>query len=129
MKMLACQLNNIGWLQMNAAFLKGQDCIQAEAGSTITLHINERCSADKMQINPSSGQKSHSKKKSCSLLETHHISCLHSPKCLSFLKKISTKRLVKWIKHCHKKEDFDLSKELSTYIIKDRIISNQFCMM
>ena len=93
MKMLTCQLNSIGWLQMNAPLPRGWGCIQAETGSPTALHINEWCTADKMQINLSSGQQAHSRKKPCSLLEAHHPPCPHSPNACHFFKKISNKGL------------------------------------
>lgn len=113
MKMLACQLNSIGWLQMNTTLLEGQGCLQAEAGSTTALHINEWCTADEMQINLSSGQQARSRKKPRSLLETHHFPCLHFRNVCHFFKKISNKRLVSMKEPPSYREDFDLSKQLS----------------
>ena len=92
-EMLTCQINSIGWLQMNAPLPRGWGCIQAETGSPTALHINEWCTADKMQINLSSGQQAHSRKKPCSLLEAHHPPCPHSPNACHFFKKISNKGL------------------------------------
>lgn len=78
---------------MNAPLPRGWGCIQAETGSPTALHINEWCTADKMQINLSSGQQAHSRKKPCSLLEAHHPPYLHSPNACHFFKKISNRGL------------------------------------
>lgn len=125
MKMLTCQLNSIGWLQMNAALLRGQDCIQAEAGSPTALHINEWCTADKMGINLFSGQQARSRKKLCSFLEARHPPCLHSPNAFHFFKKISNKGLASTKKPLsYKRGTLTSPSSYQTAFSEDRISSN-----
>lgn len=109
--MLARQLSSIGCLQMQP--FPGT---RLYPGKAAALHINEWCTADKMQINLSSGQQAHSRKKPCSLLEAHHFPCPRSPNACHF-KKMSNKGLASVTKSHHPRErDFDLSKQLSNPI-------------